>query len=345
LKTIDLRSDTVTHPTDEMRFEMSRAEVGDDVYGEDPTVNRLEAMSARMMGKEAALFTPSGTMSNLVGTLAQTQRGDEVIVGSEAHIFWYEVGGMSALGGVMPRTVPNSPDGTMDLADIEAAIRSKNIHYPPTTLLTLENTHNRRGGAVLSAAYIAEATGLAHRHGLRVHLDGARIFNASVALGVPAADLVCGADSVSFCVSKGLSAPVGSLLCGDRAFVERSRKYRKMLGGGMRQAGILAAAGIVALEKMIDRLAEDHANASHLAQGLSTIHGIEVAGRCQTNIVMFEVAPGVPGQEFVLDMESRGVRLSPRGGQAFRAVTHRMIGAGDVQEALDRISAYLRERI
>jgi threonine aldolase len=345
LKTIDLRSDTVTHPTDEMRFEMSRAEVGDDVYGEDPTVNRLEAMSARMMGKEAALFMPSGTMSNLVATLAQTQRGDEVIVGSEAHIFWYEVGGMSALGGVMPRTVPNGPDGTMDLADIEAAIRSKNIHYPPTTLLTLENTHNRCGGAVLSAAYIAEATRLAHRHGLRVHLDGARIFNASVALGVPAADLVRGADSVSFCVSKGLSAPVGSLLCGDRAFVERSRKYRKMLGGGMRQAGILAAAGIVALEKMIDRLAEDHANASHLAQGLSTIHGIEVSGRCQSNIVMLEVAPGVPGQEFARDMEFRGVRLSPRGGQAFRAVTHRMIGAGDVQDALDRISAYLKERI
>jgi threonine aldolase len=344
LKTIDLRSDTVTHPTDEMRLAMSAAEVGDDVYGEDPTVNRLEAMSAMMMGKEAALFTPSGTMSNLIATLAQTQRGDEIVVGSEAHMFWYEVGGMSALGGVMPHTVPNNPDGTMDLAAVEAAIRSKNVHYPPTTLLCLENTHNRCGGAVLSAGYIAEATALAHRHGLRVHIDGARIFNAAIALGVPAADVVRGPDSVSFCISKGLSAPVGSLLCGGSAFVDRARKYRKMLGGGMRQAGVLAAAGIVALDKMIGRLSEDHATARYLVEGLSLIPGIKVQGPCQTNIVMFEVAAAVPGHEFARDMESRGVRLSPRGGQAFRAVTHRMITAADSGEALERIKAYLRER-
>jgi threonine aldolase len=337
---IDLRSDTVTHPTDEMRRAMANAEVGDDVYGEDPTVNALEKLGAEMMNKEAAVFTASGTMSNLISVLAQTKRGDEIIVGSEAHIFWYEVGGASALGGVMVHTVANTADGQIELQTLENAIRGKNIHYPPSTLLCLENTHNRRGGGVLDADYTSSAANLAHRHGLRVHIDGARIFNAAVALGIPARELVKDADSVGFCLSKGLSAPVGSVLCGDRDFVDRARKYRKMVGGGMRQAGILAAAGIVALH-MIDRLAEDHQNAKRLARGLRQITGLKVAENVTTNIVLFDLASDISGEIFLKEMYNRGVKLSPRGGQQFRAVTHRMITAEDIDEALNRIAAYL----
>ena len=344
MKTIDLRSDTVTHPTDEMRRAMFEAKVGDDVYGEDPTVNELEEMAAGIMKKEAALFTASGTMSNLLAVLAQTRHGDEIILGSEAHMFWYEVGGASVLGGVMVHTVHNEPDGSMDLSAVEQAIRSQNIHYPPTRLLCLENTHHRCGGALLTPEYTSAAASLAHEHGLRVHVDGARLFNASVALGVPASDLVMYADSVSFCLSKGLSAPVGSLLCGDRAFVEAARKWRKMVGGGMRQAGVLAAAGLVALN-MVDRLAEDHVNARSLAEGLKRISGIVVTAPVPTNIVMFELSAAVPGAELVKYMGARGVLLSHRGGQQFRAVTHRMISADDVTDALDRLSACVKSRM
>ena len=342
MKVIDLRSDTVTLPTDEMRRAMAEAEVGDDVYGEDSTVNALEELAAEMMQKEAAVFTVSGTMSNLISVLAQTRRGDEIIVGSEAHVFWYEVGGASALGGVMVHTVPNTTDGRIEMEDLEKAIRGKNIHNPPTTLLCLENTHNRCGGAVLDANYISAAAGLAHRHRLRVHVDGARIFNASVALKVPASELVKGADSVSFCLSKGLSAPVGSLVCGDRDLIDRARKYRKMVGGGMRQAGVLAAAGLVALRTMIDRLSEDHRNARRLAEGLKQIPGLVVADNVPTNIVLFNLPPAISGDIFVKDISNRGVKLSPRGGQQFRAVTHRMITSDDIDEALSRIDACLR---
>jgi threonine aldolase len=222
MKVIDLRSDTVTHPTPEMRKAMLEAEVGDDVYGEDPTVNRLEAVAAEMMGKEAALFTTSGTQSNLVAVLTHTKRGDEIIVGDEAHIFWYEVGGASALGGVIMHTLPTDSRGRLNPDDIGRAIRGKDMHYPPTTLLCLENTHNRCGGAVLTRDYTDEVCNLAHTHGLKVHLDGARIFNAAIALGVPACTLAQNADSVALCLSKGLSAPVGSLLCGSKDFVERA---------------------------------------------------------------------------------------------------------------------------
>jgi threonine aldolase len=342
LKIIDLRSDTVTHPTDEMRRAMAEAEVGDDVYGEDPTVNTLEKLAAEMMQKEAAVFTVSGTMSNLISVLAQTRRGDEIIVGSEAHVFWYEVGGASALGGVIVHTIPNTTDGRLEIEDLEKAIRSKNIHNPPSTLLCLENTHNRCGGAVLDVKYISAAAGLAHRHSLRVHIDGARIFNAAVALKVPASELVKDADSVSFCLSKGLSAPVGSLVCGDRDFIDRARKYRKMVGGGMRQAGVLAAAGLVALRTMIDRLAEDHRNARLLAEGLRLIPGLVVADNVPTNIVLFSLPPAVSGDIFVKEISSRGVKLSPRGGQQFRAVTHRMVTSDDIDEALSRVDACLR---
>jgi len=304
MNVIDLRSDTVTHPTPEMRKAMFEAEVGDDVYSEDPTVNRLEAIAAVMMGKEAALFTTSGTQSNLIAILTHTKHGNEIIVGDEAHILWYEVGGAAALGGVTIRTVSNDSYGRLSLDDIDQTIRGKDTHYPETTLLSLENTHNRCGGTVLTPGYIDEVCDLAHTRGLRVYLDGARIFNAAVALGVPACTLTQNVDSVGLCLSKGLSAPVGSLLCGSKDFVERARKFRKMLGGGMRQAGVIAAAGIVALETMVDRLAEDHVNAKRLAQGLAGIKGIILAqDEIHTNIVMFHLSRELSVVEFVEGLE------------------------------------------
>ncbi len=338
MKVIDLRSDTVTHPTPEMRRAMFEAEVGDDVFQEDPTINRLEKIAAEKMGKEAALFTTSGTQSNLLAVLSQTHHGNEIILGNNAHIFWYEVGGAAAIGGVVMRTLPNDSYGRLNPDDVEQAIRSKNIHYPNTTLLCLENTHNRCGGAVLTADYTNELCNLAHAHGLRVHLDGARIFNAAVALCVPAHVLAENVDSVSFCLSKGLSAPVGSLLCGSNEFIERARKFRKMLGGGMRQAGIIAAAGIVAIETMVDRLAEDHTNARRLAQGLASIKGITLAqDTIPTNIVMFDLSPEIPISKFTEDLEMAGVKVGWRGGNLFRAVTHRMVSSSDIDEALAHI--------
>jgi len=343
MKVIDLRSDTVTHPTPEMRQAIFEAEVGDDVYREDPTVNRLEIMAAGIMGKEAALFTTSGTQSNLIAVLTHTNRGDEIIVGDEAHMLWYEVGGAAALGGVTLRTVPNDSCGRLNLDDIDQAIRAKDIHYPETRLLCLENTHNRCGGAILTIDYTDEVCNLAHTRGLKVHLDGARIFNAAIALGVPACALAQNSDSVALCLSKGLSAPVGSLLCGSKDFIERARKFRKMLGGGMRQAGIIAAAGIVALETMVDHLAEDHSNARRLAQGLASIEGISLAqDDIPTNIVMFNLSHELSVVEFVEDLERAGVKVGLRDGRPFRAVTHRMVSSSDIDEALTRIEAVCR---
>jgi len=344
MKIIDMRSDTITLPTEEMRQAMYEAELGDDVYGEDPTVNRLEELAAHVMGKKAALFTPSGTMANLIAVLTHTRLGDEILVGSEAHMFWYEVGGASALGGVVIRTVPNDQDGRIDPGAFEQAIRPKNIHYPQTTLLCLENTHNRCGGAVLTPEYTSAITQLAHQHGLRVHLDGARIFNAAVALDMPASELARLVDSVCFCISKGLSAPVGSLLCGTQEFVEKARKWRKMVGGGMRQAGVIAAAGIVALQKMVSRLVEDHVSARHLAYGLACIPGVTVhPEKVQTNIVNFESPATISGTGFIQRMDAHGVRFTERGGRRVRAVTHRMVSAVDVDEALERIDLVVRE--
>jgi len=342
MKIIDLRSDTITLPTDEMRKAMYEAEVGDDVHREDPTINRLEELSAEVMGKEAALFTTSGTMTNLLGVLTNTRPSDEIIVGSEAHIFWYEVGGASTLGGVVIRTVPNEENGKLNAVDVEKAIRAENIHFPTSTLLCLENTHNRCGGAVLTREYTEDISGLAHRHSLKVHLDGARIFNAAIALGVTAKELAAPVDTVGFCLSKGLSAPVGSLFCGTKETIERARKWRKMLGGGMRQAGVIAAAGIVAIEKMVDRLAEDHANARRLAEGLAQISGLSVRPeRVQTNIVNFEFPAKV--SDFVVKIGERGVKFLSRGGQSVRAVTNRMVSAEDIEEALERIARLVRE--
>jgi threonine aldolase len=340
MKVIDLRSDTISHPTPEMRKAMFAAEVGDDVYAEDPTVNRLEAMAAEIMGKEAALFTTSGTQSNLIAVLTHTKHGDEIIVGDQAHILWYEVAGAATLGGVVLRTVPNDSGGRLSLGDIDRTIRAKDIHYPATTLLCLENTHNRCGGTVLTPDYTDEVCDLAHRRGLKVYLDGARIFNAAVALGVPAGTLTQNVDSVGLCLSKGLSAPVGSLLCGSKDFIDRGRKFRKMLGGGMRQAGIIAAAGSIALETMVDRLAEDHSNARRLAEGLSSIKGITLAqDDIPTNIVMFQLSPELSVVEFMEGLERVGVKIGLRDGHPFRVVTHCMISSSDIEEALARIEA------
>jgi len=344
MKIIDLRSDTVTLPTKEMRQAMYEAELGDDFYGEDPTVNRLEEIAAQRLGKEAALLTASGTMGNLIAILTHTNRGDEILLGNESHTFWYEGGGAAALGGVVMHTIPDGPDGQMDLSTMEQAIRPKGIVYPSTTLLCLENTHNRCGGAVLSPEYTSAITKLAHQHGLRVHLDGARIFSAAVALKVAVNQLAAPVDSVSFCLSKDLSAPVGSLLCGSRDFIEEARKYRQMVGGGMRQAGIIAAAGIVALERMVDRLTEDHANALHFARGLAGISGFTVhPEKVKTNMVVFESPDSISASEFIQRMNALGLKFNTRGGRRWRAVTHRMISTADIDEALNRFKLLEKE--
>ncbi|MCS7207236.1 MAG: low-specificity L-threonine aldolase [Dehalococcoidia bacterium] len=334
MQPIDLRSDTVTLPTPEMRQAMAAAEVGDDVWGEDPTVNRLEAMAAERLGKEAALFTASGTMSNLLAVLTWCRRGDEIIVGDQSHMFLNEVGGASALGGVAYHPVPNDERGRLNPGDVERAIRAENIHFPRTGLVCLENTHNRCGGAVLSPEDTQAVADVAHRRDIPVHLDGARLFNAAVYLKVPPAALARDVDSVCFCLSKGLACPVGSLLCGSKEFIKEARRWRKAVGGGMRQVGILAAAGIVALEKMVDRLAEDHENARSLGKGLAGIPGIRLdPERVQTNIVIFRWTGG-PVQEFLSRLAQKGVLASYMGGDQVRMVTHYGITAEDIARAV-----------
>lgn len=344
MRIIDLRSDTVTQPTPAMRRAMAEAEVGDDVFGEDPTVNRLEEMVANRLGKEAGLFVPSGTMANIVSQMTHCGRGDEVILGDQSHIFFYEQGGSAALGGIHPRTVPNQPDGKLALKEIEAAIRTDNIHFPRTRLIALENTHNRCDGSPLDADYMHSVNQIARRYGLKVHIDGARLFNAEVALGVEARNLVAEADSVSICLSKGLAAPVGSVVTGTRAFISKARRIRKVLGGGMRQAGVLAAAGIVALDEMIDRLADDHANARRLAEGLANIKSLLLNPDCtKTNIVYFEVTrSGMTSHILAERLESQGIRVLPTGPNQIRAVTHYHITTGDIDYALDIFSRVLK---
>jgi threonine aldolase len=339
---IDLRSDTVTQPTPAMREAIYRAELGDDVYGEDPTVNRLQELAAERFGKEAALLVVSGTMGNTTALLTHVARGQAVIVGDQAHIYRYEAGGAARLGGIHLWVVPNQPDGMLDPQQVAAAISDgSDEHTPPTVLLCLENTHNRCGGSVLSVEQIETLAALAHAHGLALHIDGARIFNAAVALGVPVSRLAASADSLTFCLSKGLSAPVGSLLVGSREFIRRARAVRKALGGGMRQAGILAAAGIVALEQMVERLAEDHENCRLLAQGLAAFPHIELdPARVVTNILIFrlragERRPGEPvAQEFLARLREEGVLLSSMGDGLLRAVTHYGIEKRHIEQTL-----------
>ncbi|HYM16826.1 MAG TPA: low-specificity L-threonine aldolase [Dehalococcoidia bacterium] len=333
---IDLRSDTVTVPSDEMRRAIATAPVGDDVFGEDPTVRRLEAIAAERTGKEAAVFVASGTMSNLVAIMAHCARGDEAIVGSEAHILHYEVAGAAAVAGVQLRPVPNDARGRIDPDGVQALIRAQNVHMPQTALLCLENTHNRCGGAVLSADDTAALAEVAHRNGVRVHIDGARIFNAALAANATVADLAAPADSVGFCLSKGLGAPVGSVLCGSSEFVARARKMRKTLGGGMRQAGIIAAAGVYALEHMVDRLAEDHANAKLLARGLADLPMVQLdPDTVETNIVIFGVRGDAAG--LVRAFKQQAVLATMPGPDRIRMVTHYGIARADIDDALERL--------
>ncbi len=349
---IDLRSDTVTQPTPAMREAMARAEVGDDVYGEDPTINRLQELAAERTGKEAALFVPSGTMGNAIAVLTHAGRGQAVIVGDESHIYHYEAGGPSTLGGSPFWVVPNSVDGTLPLDKIEASIADESDeHVAATALICLENTQNRCGGRVLSADYIHAVASLAHDHKVAVHMDGARIFNAAVALGIPVSTLIQEADSLMFCLSKGLSAPVGSILVGNKEFIRRAHRTRKLLGGGMRQAGIIAAAGIVALEQMVERLAEDHENAQQLANGLADYPQLAVdAEHIDSNIVMFHLqntdnqpVTTQKTEEFLHEAQQRGVLMGHMGGGTIRAVTHYGIESQDIPQALTEIRRVLVE--
>jgi threonine aldolase len=340
MKTIDLRSDTVTLPSPEMRQAMATAELGDDVMGDDPTVNRLQEMAAEMLGKEAALLVTSGTQGNLAALLTHCRRGDEVIVGAEAHTFVFEVGGAWALAGLGLRTVRNDESGRLDLKEVRAAIRFPDDHFPRTGLICIENTHNRCGGTVLTEEDIGAVRAIADRPGLPVHLDGARVFNAAVALSVPVARLAAGSDSVTFCLSKGLGAPIGSVLCGTQEFIGEARRYRKMLGGGMRQAGIIAAAGIYALENMIERLAEDHENAKIATDGLREIPGIALAPPPQTNLIYFTVEGWNPTQ-LVRRLAEAGVLCFDEGDGRIRWVTHYGIERSDVEEALSLLRAIM----
>jgi threonine aldolase len=335
-KAIELRSDTFTLPTPAMRRAMAEAEVGDDQYGEDPTVNRLEVRAAEVVGKEAGVFVASGMLGNLCGVLSQTERGDEVIVGDLAHIYQNEMGASFVLGSIQPRVIPNR-NGLPALEDVESAMRPQGM-FPRTALVCLENSHNNCGGSVITADETRAVAELAHGRGLRVHLDGARIFNAAVALGVEARELCAPVDTVQFCFSKGLAAPVGSILCGSGETIAKARRVRKLLGGAMRQAGVIAAAALVALEEMRDRLSEDHRNAKALAEGLAGIRGVRIeAERVVTNIVSFEIDPDwMEAGAFTRACAERGLRISRYLGNSprLRAVTHHDVDGSDIQQAL-----------
>ena len=331
---IDLRSDTITQPTPAMREAMARAEVGDDVFGDDPTVARLEAHVSEFLGKEAAVFTPSGTMANQLALRAHTEPGDEILVDANAHIYYYESGAPAALAGVMCRCLPGVR-GVFTAADVEAVLRPADQHFAPTKLVCIENTHNRGGGSVWPLQRIREVAEVSRARGARLHLDGARLWNAAVATGIPERDYAAHFDSVSVCFSKGLGAPIGSALCGTRDFIQRARRFRKMYGGGMRQAGILAAGALHALEHHRARLAEDHANARALAEGLSRLPGLELdPASVQTNIVLMHV-PKLPAATLVGALDQAGVRVLATGPDAIRAVTNLMVSSQQIDAALE----------
>ncbi|MCD6576753.1 MAG: low-specificity L-threonine aldolase [Anaerolineaceae bacterium] len=337
---IDFRSDTVTHPTPAMRKAMANAPVGDDVYGEDPTINTLEQKSADLMGKESGLFTASGTMANLIAVLTYCGRGDEVVMGNNGHTFLHEVGGISALGSVFPQLIPNQLDGTLALQDVKNAIREDDIHHPETRLFVLENTQNSCGGLPLSREYTNAVAEILKPQNILLHIDGARIFNASVALEVEPSALVEAADSVMFCLSKGLCAPVGSVLCGSNEFIRKARKIRKQLGGGMRQVGVLGAAGIVAIDEMIDRLGEDHLRAKNLAEGMKKLPGIIFdKGLPRSNMVYIELSEEVDisPENLVKGMAEAGILVGMSGPRNFRFVTHYWINDQDVEKFLARM--------
>ena len=345
MNTIDLRSDTVSHPTPAMRKAMAEAAVGDDAYHDDPTVNQLEADAAALLGKEAAVFVSSGTQGNLCALLAHCGRGESILIGDTSHIFCYEQGGMATLGGILPQPVPVQANGTLCLDDLQAAINPDDEHMPATSLVAIENTNNAAGGVPLSAEYTAEVADFARRNGLRFHIDGARIFNAAAAFDVEAKILAEGADSLTFCLSKGLCAPVGSVLVGDAAFIRRARRARKVLGGGMRQAGILAAAGLIALHEMRLRLRDDHANAQLLAEGLSEIPGVCIKSQ-STNFVYFSLhdsAGMTPNELAKMLRENHQILISPyRGEQGqFRLRTHYWIDRAAIDKVVKAVGALL----
>ena len=338
-RVIDLRSDTFTVPDEGMRRAMASAEVGDDVWGEDPTVNRLEEAVASLLGKQAALFVPSGTMGNLLAVCAQTSPGDEVIVDRENHMVVYEVGGSAVVGGVQLRLL-DPPSGVPSAAEVESAVRAPNIHHPVSRLLALENTHNRRGGGAIAPHLVAQAAEVAHRHGMRVHCDGARLFNAAAALDCSPATLLEHCDSVSVCLSKGLGAPVGSVLASDAATVDAARRWRKRLGGGMRQAGIIAAGGLYALEHNLDRLHEDHANAQVIAEAVGDVPGVRLLlPDVPTNIVIAECPH--PASTVVERAAAAGVLVTDMGGRLVRFMTYLGVSADDAREAASRLREVL----
>jgi threonine aldolase len=343
---VDLRSDTVTQPTEAMRAVMAEVPLGDDGRGEDPTVNRLEEVTASLLGKEAALLLSSGTQANLTALLTLTQPGQEIILESEAHIFWYEVGGLARFAGLTAQTLPGHL-GVLDPEQVENAIRPPNIHYPETALVCIENTHNRAGGTVWSPAQVRAVADVAHSHGLRVYQDGARLFNAAVALGITPRELVRDVDVVGFCLSKGLCCPVGSLLVGPQSVIERARKVRKLVGGGLRQAGWIAAPGLVALETMVDRLSEDQRLAHDLGERLARIDGVRVdLERVQTNMVQLDVSPLGPDvgpARFSRELDKRRVKALPYGKHVIRMVTHYGIGPADIDDVVGAVAEVARE--
>jgi len=347
---VDLRSDTLTLPTPEMRDAMARAEVGDDVWEEDPTVKRLEALAAERLGKAAGLFVASGTMGNLISVVSQAQTGQEVVLDLDSHIFNNETAGAAVIGSLQMRPV-KTERGFLTPDQVRDALRPANIHIPPTGLVCVENTHNRHGGTCCTPEEINAVAAVAHDAAVPVHMDGARLFNAAVALKRPARDFVRNVDSVTFCVSKGLAAPVGSVICGSSGLIEKARRVRKMLGGGMRQAGVIAAAGIVALETMVDRLAEDHTNARALAEGLAKLPGLSVdLASVQTNIVIFRVERGdaaasaAATSELVAGCGARKVKIHAIGPTTIRCVTHKDIDAEDIKRTLDAFAEITRRR-
>lgn len=342
---IDLRSDTVTKPTKEMREAIYNAEVGDDVYEEDPTIIKLENLAAEMVGKEAGLFVPSGTQGNQTAVLTHCQPGEEIIVEAESHIFYYEGAAISAFAGVQPRTIPGQR-GALAVTDIESAIRAEDVHFPETGLICLENTHNRAGGAIIPLANMRAIYEVAQEKQIPVHLDGARIFNAAVASNTAAKEFAAYTDSIQFCLSKGLGAPIGSILAGDEAFIEQARKWRKRLGGGLRQAGIIAAPGIVALESMVDRLAEDHDNAKRLAEGLGNISGLTIENVVETNIVVVNVENlKVTAEHFVQILKDNGILVNAFSNYSIRLVTHYDVSLADIEKAIEKIQSIINEQL
>ncbi len=332
---IDFRSDTVTLPTKEMLEAIRYAKLGDDVFREDPTVNRLEQLSAEKMGKEAALLVTSGTQANLISLMSNSNPGELVILESESHIYWYEVGGISKIAGLLPWPM-KSAFGALDPKDVEAAIHPQDIHFPETAIICIENTHNRHGGTIITPTQIKAINEVAQQHNLKFYMDGARIFNAAVALKIDVKEITKHVDNLMFCLSKSLSCPIGSLLVGTNNFIEKARKIRKLLGGGMRQAGIIAAPGIIALEKMIDRLEEDHKNARRLAEGISKIEGIQInLNRVQTNIVCYDVGNlELSAETFVMKLEENGILALPLADKKVRMVTHRGIESEHIEKSI-----------